>query len=183
MRHLKRSEVLKTVWFIVCSLFNDALSIKNMYCWKTMVFQDMTKCSQLFNYRCFGGTYCLHLQGSSGTLLTIHPTTLHQILGDHAGCLLGLLFDPEDGDNVFLQNIRKLSSHYTKKMVMVQCSIVTAMRIPNETPWHHIGVPSSSPTTAAKWIRTCYIHLFISFCAAGETTLWSEKKKPGDGKI
>jgi hypothetical protein len=31
------------------------------------------------------------------------------------GCLLGLLFDPEDGDNAFLLNIRKLPSQYSKR--------------------------------------------------------------------
>jgi hypothetical protein len=31
----------------------------------------------------------------------------------HAGFLLGLFFDPEDGDDMFLRNFRRLSADYT----------------------------------------------------------------------
>jgi hypothetical protein len=31
----------------------------------------------------------------------------------HAGFLLGLFFDPEDGNDIFLQNVDSLSTDYT----------------------------------------------------------------------
>jgi hypothetical protein len=31
----------------------------------------------------------------------------------HAGILLGLSFEPEDGGEIFLRNIRSFSTHYT----------------------------------------------------------------------
>jgi hypothetical protein len=52
--------------------------------------------------RRFGGTYRLHLQGRISW-----PATCF-----HAGILLGL-FDPEDGRDVFLRNVGRLSTNYT----------------------------------------------------------------------
>jgi hypothetical protein len=46
----------------------------------------------------FGGTYHLHETGSSSL---------------HAGFLLGILFDPEGGSRMFLQNFGLLSPDYT----------------------------------------------------------------------
>jgi hypothetical protein len=54
---------------------------------KSTIFWDIRPCSPLKVKRRFGGT-C----GSACRLL-------------HAGFLLGLLFDPEDGEDIFLQNV------------------------------------------------------------------------------
>jgi hypothetical protein len=38
---------------------------------------------------------------------------MKQVFGFHAGFLLGLFFNPEDGGNIFLQNVGGLSTDYT----------------------------------------------------------------------
>jgi hypothetical protein len=58
------------------------------------IFWDITPCSPLRVNRRFGGTYGLHLQ-SRALLATFF----------HAGFLLGLFFDPEDGGDMFLRNV------------------------------------------------------------------------------
>jgi hypothetical protein len=55
---------------------------------KSSIFGDITPCSPLKVYRCFRGT----LQAELATCF-------------HAGFLLGLFFDPEDGGNMFLRNV------------------------------------------------------------------------------
>jgi hypothetical protein len=63
---------------------------------KISVFWDKIPCSPVKTPHHFGGTYRLHLQrrrvSSACSLL-------------HAGFLLGLLIDPEDGGDIFLRNI------------------------------------------------------------------------------
>jgi hypothetical protein len=56
------------------------------------IFWDITSCSLLKVNRRFGGTYRLHL---------------HLVLATcfHAGFLLSLVFDPEDGGDIFLRNV------------------------------------------------------------------------------
>jgi hypothetical protein len=51
----------------------------------------------------------------SKTLVPIYQSKLHNIpyCQLHAGFLLGLLFNPEDGGNMFLQNAGSLSVDYT----------------------------------------------------------------------
>jgi hypothetical protein len=51
--------------------------------------------------------------------------------------LLVLLFDPEDGGNMFLQNVGLLSPDYTALYPRSQNSSVTTMRISNTTPLHY----------------------------------------------
>jgi hypothetical protein len=53
---------------------------------------DITPCSLVKANRLFGAAYRLHLQGRRVSLLT-------------AGFLLGLLFNPEDGSDVFRRNV------------------------------------------------------------------------------
>jgi hypothetical protein len=119
MRYFKRPEVH------VC-LFNNAPSVKRL--WYSRMCQRVV-CSSI------------------NDVLEKHTAPIFRFLWNIANhlwdytasdprswCLLGLLSDPEDEANMFLQNIGKLPSEYTKKMVMVQCLIVTAMRTPNERP-------------------------------------------------
>jgi hypothetical protein len=62
---------------------------------KNTVFRDMISCSPMEVYRCFGGTYCLHLRGlrlnqetHKGAAITLLASSM----------LLALLCDPEDGE-------------------------------------------------------------------------------------
>jgi hypothetical protein len=62
---------------------------------KSSVFWDMTPCSPLKTNRRFGGTCRLHLQGRR-----IQQNSACYLL--HTDFLLGLFFDSEDGDDMFL---------------------------------------------------------------------------------
>jgi hypothetical protein len=72
----------------------------------TSIFWDIKSCSPLKVNRRFGGTYQLHLQGRK-----INPGRYQRErkwqaeLDFHAGVLLGLFLDPEDGTGIFLQNV------------------------------------------------------------------------------
>jgi hypothetical protein len=58
---------------------------------KSTIFWDITPCSPLKVNQSFGGTYHLNLQGLATCF--------------HSGFLIGVFFDPEDGDDMFLRNI------------------------------------------------------------------------------
>jgi hypothetical protein len=87
---------------------------------KSTIFWDIKPCSPLRVNRRFGGTYRLHM------LATCF----------HAGFLLSLYFDPEDGRNMFLRNLgwfstdytalypRRLYSHITAAWDQTTCSLV-----------------------------------------------------------
>jgi hypothetical protein len=59
---------------------------------KSTIFWDIMPCSVLKINQRFGGTYRLHI---------------------HAGFLLDLFFDPEDGCDMFFRNASLLSTDYT----------------------------------------------------------------------
>jgi hypothetical protein len=60
---------------------------------------EITSCSPLKVNTRFGGIYRLHLQGRRISLKNLHAKCFL------AGLLLGLFFDPEDGNNMFLRNV------------------------------------------------------------------------------
>jgi hypothetical protein len=68
---------------------------------KTTVLLDITPCSPVAFYLRFRRRYCFHLQDRR-----INHASNKQ--GLCASCLLGLLFDREDGDSTFLRNSSEL---------------------------------------------------------------------------
>lgn len=75
---------------------------------KNSVFWDVTPCSLLKDNQHFGGTCHLHLHGRMISLARNQHeagSTQSTCYWLHAGFLLGFSFDPEDGDDMFLQNI------------------------------------------------------------------------------
>jgi hypothetical protein len=69
---------------------------------KSTIFWDITPCSPLSVNRRFGETYRLHLQGRKNKLSKKSAWKLATCF--HAGFLLSLFFDPEDGGHMFLRN-------------------------------------------------------------------------------
>jgi hypothetical protein len=63
---------------------------------KSTVFYDVTRCGLLQVYRRFGGSYLLLL----------------------ADFMVGMLFDPDDGGNMFLQEVNKIHSMTSQKIVL-----------------------------------------------------------------
>jgi hypothetical protein len=78
------------------------------------IFLTITPCSPVKGDRYFLETCCLHLQGRrlSQPLNSMNQTGSACCLL-HAGFLLGLLFDPENRDDMFLRNVGWLSTVYT----------------------------------------------------------------------
>jgi hypothetical protein len=76
---------------------------------KSSIFWDITPCSSLKDNRHFGGTYRLHLHGRRKSRASL------ALLDSYfqAGFLIGLLFDPEDGGDMFLRNVDWLSMGYS----------------------------------------------------------------------
>jgi hypothetical protein len=66
---------------------------------KSIVVWDVTPYS-LVDVQRFGGSYCLHHQGLSVSRLFL------------AGYLLRLLFEPDDGGSMILQNVVELLPDY-----------------------------------------------------------------------
>jgi hypothetical protein len=69
---------------------------------KSIIIWDMTPCNLLKVNRRFGGTYRLHIQGQNIRRVRIQSESRWQA---PARFLLGLFFDPEDGGDMFLQNV------------------------------------------------------------------------------
>jgi hypothetical protein len=66
---------------------------------KSSILWDISPISPLKNNRRFGETYLLYIQGSRMS----HAKNSKVCYLLHAGFLLGLFFDPEDGSDIFLQ--------------------------------------------------------------------------------
>jgi hypothetical protein len=79
---------------------------------KSSIFCDITSYSPLKVNKRFGGIFHLHLQGRIiGQARSQHKSLFATYF--HAGFLLGLFFDPEDGGEMFLRNVSLLSKDYT----------------------------------------------------------------------
>jgi hypothetical protein len=78
---------------------------------KSTIFWDISPCSPLEVNRRFGGTRPLHLQG--WRISWAGNQRESRWLCFHAGFLLGLFFNPEDGGNMFLRNFGWFSTDYT----------------------------------------------------------------------
>jgi hypothetical protein len=65
-------------------------------------------------HRCFGGRSCLHLQVSIENQVSNEQEEDGKQALLLAYYLLGILLDPEDGVDTFLQNICELISDYTE---------------------------------------------------------------------
>jgi hypothetical protein len=81
---------------------------------KSTIFWDIRSCSPMSVNRRFGGTYRLHLQDRRISRAR-NQFASRALLAPcfHAGFLLGLLFDPEDGVDMFFRNICSVSTDYT----------------------------------------------------------------------
>jgi hypothetical protein len=73
---------------------------------KSCMFWDTTPCSPVQVNRRFGRNMS-HSPSESNN----KPSTIFDLF--HASLLLGLFFDPEDGDDIFLRNVGWLSTDYT----------------------------------------------------------------------
>jgi hypothetical protein len=67
---------------------------------KSSVFLDITSCSQVEVNQHSRATYYLYLQGHGITCQARSAFCSLQV-----GCLLGLLFDTQEGSNIFLSNV------------------------------------------------------------------------------
>jgi hypothetical protein len=75
---------------------------------KSTIFWDIMPCSPLKVDQRFRGTYHLHFQGRRISQANRAPLATCF----HAGFLLGLFFDPEDGGDMLLRNVGRLSTDY-----------------------------------------------------------------------
>jgi hypothetical protein len=69
-------------------------------------------CSPLKFNRRFGGIFRGHLQVRRISQTRNQCKSRWQEEGSHTGFLLGILFDPDDGGDIFLQNVGRLSTDY-----------------------------------------------------------------------
>jgi hypothetical protein len=69
---------------------------------KSTLFWDITPCSPVHVNRRFGETYRLHIQGRRISRARNQRKSRRFF---HAGILLRLFFDPEDGGDIFLRNV------------------------------------------------------------------------------
>jgi hypothetical protein len=86
--------------FFACRFFFSNVSMSSSIFTKLSIFCDMRPCSPLKVNRRFRGTCPLDHSGRKAVLATYF----------NAVFLLGLLFDPEDGDDMFFRNVCWLST-------------------------------------------------------------------------
>jgi hypothetical protein len=79
---------------------------------KSSVFRDEISCSLLKANLCFGGKIRLHLQARKISQARNQREGSYACHLLHAGFFLRLFFDPEDGGDMFLRNVRWLSTDY-----------------------------------------------------------------------
>jgi hypothetical protein len=76
---------------------------------KSSIFWDITPCSPMKAYRSFGGIYHVSFSGLKSKQNKRSSTPfLFRV-----GFLIALLFNPEDGGDMFLRNVRWLLTDYT----------------------------------------------------------------------
>jgi hypothetical protein len=130
---------------------------------KCSVFCDITPCSQLKVNRRFGGSCRFHLQSSASYLLD-------------AGFFLGLLFDPGDGDDIFLRNIRWLSTDYRGDISQrAKLFITTAVRISDSanyadnwrtitTKFMEFGAPENFKHVYKIYNKHYFVGVWVRLC-------------------
>jgi hypothetical protein len=102
------------------SALNSDIQTQN-YALKTRITNswDVTPCILAYRYQRLGATKCIYLQRKNGSVTPCSPLEVHRRFGRTyffqlhnlkvclllAGHLLGLFYDPEDGDNKHLRNV------------------------------------------------------------------------------
>jgi hypothetical protein len=156
-------------------------STNNVYCvgfevltavtMKPSIFWDITPCSQMKVNQRFGGACCLYLQGR---LISRASYLLHFLL------LLGLRFNPESRDDMFLPNSGSRSLDYTalypgryvfstsigdpefRIYWIPSCIIVLLPHIYMCSTYAHVRT-----WTGISWLNICYVYncnTWFSFC-------------------
>jgi hypothetical protein len=101
-------------WHSEPSFHRGKCELRTLWGMKSNIFWDITPCSPLNVNRRFGGTYHLHLPGRRINRARNQCESRWQTwLCFHPDFLLCLLFDPEDGGDMFLRNVGGHSTDYT----------------------------------------------------------------------
>jgi hypothetical protein len=121
------------------------------------LFWDITTCSPPKVNRRFGVTYRLHLQGRR-----ISQTKHHCHLF-HAGFLLGLFFDSNDGGDKFLRNVRWLSTESTELYPIRKKSSITSesKALHQSKQGSRLGINWQSGMLSPVNVDTCGLLLII----------------------
>jgi hypothetical protein len=138
---------------------------------KSSIFWHITPCISLKFNRRFEGTYRLHLQGRISRTGYQHESKVANktftLVFLHC-----LVFEPEDGGDVFLRNFGSFSTDYTALYPQKMEHFVTiAMRTSNPT-WH------GTPTFVCQLISLSDLVLFLSFMKCIKRWLYLSMCKP-----